>query len=199
MLPRPPCSVGGGVVYVGCSIPPRPPLVRSGLWVSGLVFILLPPSLWCGSGGLGFAPAPPWWCGWWGCLGFRCIDVNGFRVEGQQLAQTETVAHPGECRHFGHATKLHSFRFKSNTHEDPRFGGAIPVTVGTFETKVRPSRGFRVYTIGGGDTMGVGWGYRHVTRDHIYLVVLVVVVVVLILVLSLLSWSLNERMYAWYV
>ena len=38
--------------------------------------------------------------------------MDGFRVEGQQLgaAQTETVAHPGECRHFGHVTKLHSFK-----------------------------------------------------------------------------------------
>ena len=62
--------------------------------------------------------------------------MKGFRGEGQQLgaAQTETVANPGECRHFGHATKLHSFR-SHNTHEDPGFGGPIPVTVGTFETK----------------------------------------------------------------
>ena len=53
--------------------------------------------------------------------------MKGFRVEGQQLgaAQTETVANPGECRHFGHATKLHSFKSR-NTHEDPRFGGAHP-------------------------------------------------------------------------
>ena len=45
--------------------------------------------------------------------------MEGFRVEGQQLgaAQTETVAHPGECRHFGHDTKLHSFK-SHNTHED---------------------------------------------------------------------------------
>ena len=37
-----------------------------------------------------------------------CIDMKGFGVDGQQLgaAQTETMAHPGECRHFGHATKL---------------------------------------------------------------------------------------------
>ena len=64
--------------------------------------------------------------------------MKGFRVEGQQLgaAQTETVANPGECRHFGHATKLHSFK-SHNTHEDPGFGGPIPV----------PSRGFRVHTI----------------------------------------------------
>ena len=47
-------------------------------------------------------------------LGSRCIDMKGFRVEGQQLgaAQTETVAHPGECRHCGHATKLHSFQVR---------------------------------------------------------------------------------------
>ena len=63
--------------------------------------------------------------------------MKGFRVEGQQLgaAQTETVAHPGECRHFGHATKLHSFK-SHNTHEDRGLGGPIPVTVGTFETTV---------------------------------------------------------------
>ena len=63
--------------------------------------------------------------------------MKRFRVEGQQLgaAQTETVANPGECRHVGHATKLHSFK-SHNTHEDPRFGRPIPVTVGTFETNV---------------------------------------------------------------
>ena len=74
--------------------------------------------------------------------------MNGFRVECQQLgtARTETVARPGECRRIGHATKLHSLKSHS-THEDPRFGGPIPVTVGTFETKVQPSRGFRVYTM----------------------------------------------------
>ena len=73
--------------------------------------------------------------------------MKGFRVEGQQLgAQTETVANLGECCHFGHATKLRSFKSR-NTHEDPGFGGPIPVTVGIFETKVLPSRGFRVYTM----------------------------------------------------
>ena len=73
--------------------------------------------------------------------------MKGFRVEGQQLgAQTETVANLGECCHFGHATKLRSFESR-NTHEDPRFGGPIPVTVGIFETKVQPSRGFRVNTM----------------------------------------------------
>ena len=53
--------------------------------------------------------------------------MNGLRAEGQQLGavQTETVAHPGECRHFGHATKLHSFN-SHNTDEDPRFEGAHP-------------------------------------------------------------------------
>ena len=77
--------------------------------------------------------------------------MKGFRVEGQQLgaAQTETVAHPGECRNFGHATKLHSFK-SHNTHEDREFRVPIPVTVGTFETTVRPSPGYRVYTMGGG-------------------------------------------------
>ena len=64
------------------------------------------------------------------------IDMKGLRVEGQQpgAAQTETMAHPGECRHFGQATKLASKRH--DTHEDRGFGGPIPVTVGTFETKV---------------------------------------------------------------
>ena len=87
--------------------------------------------------------------------------MKGFRAEGQQLgaARTETVARPGECRRIGHATKLHSFK-SHNTHEDPRFGGPIPVTVGTFETKVRPLRGFRVLIIGGvgGHGGGGGWG-----------------------------------------
>ena len=99
MLPAP-CGVGGGVgclrglfnppsspsgVVVGFGLFPLPPWCGvvwcgGGLWVSGLVFILLPPSLWCGSGwwvlGSGFAPAPPLWCGWCGCLGFKCIDMN---------------------------------------------------------------------------------------------------------------------------
>ena len=85
--------------------------------------------------------------------------MNGFRVEGQQLgaARTETVARPGECRRIGHATKLHSFK-SHNTHEDPRLGGPIPVTVGTFETKVRPLRGFRVLPLGGGGYHGGGGG-----------------------------------------
>ena len=83
--------------------------------------------------------------------------MNGFRVECQQLgtARTETVARPGECRRIGHATKLHSLK-SHNTHEDPRFGGPIPVTVGTFETKVRPLRGFRALPLGGGG----GGGYH---------------------------------------
>ena len=119
-------------------------------------------------------PAPPvvWVVG----FGFRCIDMNGFRVECQQLgtARTETVARPGECRRIGHATKLHSLK-SHNTHEDPRFGGPIPVTVGTFETKVRPLQGFRALPWGGGGG-GIPWGgggggggYRHATRDHIYI------------------------------
>ena len=90
---------------------------------------------------------------------YRCIDMNGFRVECQQLgtARTETVARPGECRRIGHATKLHRHSLKShNTDEDPRFGGPIPVTVGTFETKVRPLRGFRALPLGGGG--GIPWG-----------------------------------------
>ena len=82
--------------------------------------------------------------------------MNGFRVECQQLgtARTETVAPPGECRRIGHATTLHRLK-RHNTHEDPRFGEPIPVTVGTFETKVRPLRGFRALPLGGG-----GGGYH---------------------------------------
>ena len=47
-------------------------------------------------------------------------------AEGPQLgaAQTETMAHPGECRHFGHA-KLHSFK-GHNTHKDPGARAAHP-------------------------------------------------------------------------
>ena len=91
------------------------------------------------------------------------VWVVGFRGLG-------AVARPRECRRIGHAAKLHSFK-SHNTHEDPRFGGPIPVTVVTFETKVRPLRGFRALPLGGGvggDTMGggVGGGYRHTTRDH---------------------------------
>ena len=66
------------------------------------------------------------------------MDMKGLRVEGQQLgaAQIETLAHPGECRQFGHATKFfHSFNTQ-NTHEDLGFGGPIPATVGTCDTKV---------------------------------------------------------------
>ena len=72
--------------------------------------------------------------------------MRGFRVEGQQLgaAQTETMAHPGECRHFGHATKLHSFK-SHNTHEDPGFDD--------------PQRISGVYH---------GGVFRHATRDHIH-------------------------------
>ena len=39
-----------------------------------------------------------------------------FRAEGQQLGA-------GECRHVGHATKLHSFK-SHTTHEHRRLGGA---------------------------------------------------------------------------
>ena len=93
--------------------------------------------------------------------------MNGFRVECQQLgtARTETVARPGECRRIGHATKLHSLK-RHNTHEDPRFGGPIPVTVGTFETKVRLLRGFRALRLGvGGGYRGVAGGGGVPTRD----------------------------------
>ena len=70
--------------------------------------------------------------------------MKGFRVEGQQLraAQTETVANPGECRHFGHAKKLHSFNSHNTAERIPGSGG--------------PSRGFRVYTIGGDTIKGGG-------------------------------------------
>ena len=84
------------------------------------------------------------------------MDMNGFRVECQQLgiARTETVACQGECRRIGHATKLPSLK-SHNTDEDPGFEGPIPVTVGTF------------WGVGGGIPL---WGgeYRHATRDHIY-------------------------------
>ena len=111
--------------------------------------------------GLRFAP-PLWWV-----VGFRVLSVfmKGFGVEDQQLgaARTETVARPGECRRIGHATKLHSLK-SHNTHEDPRLGGPV----GTFETKIRPLRGFRALPFGGGggDTMGEG---GDTTRDHIHI------------------------------
>ena len=116
--------------------------------------------------------------------------MKGFRVEGQQLgtARTETVARPGECRRIGHATKLHSLK-RHKTHEDPGFGGPIPVTVGTFETKVRPLRGFRALSLGGGggDTMGgVGGGTetRHETT-YIYIYIYVCVCVYIYICLFL--------------
>ena len=82
--------------------------------------------------------------------------MKGFRVEDQQLGavQTETVAHPGECRHFGHATKSPSFK-SHNADGDPWFGGPIPVTVGTFEIDVTT-----LTRISGGYHGGWG-GYRH--------------------------------------
>ena len=83
--------------------------------------------------------------------------MKGFRVEGQQqlgAAQTETMAHPGECRHFGHATKLHSFKGHF-THEDCGFRGPISVTVGTFEIKVM------THTMGGGTNTQHGNVYIH--------------------------------------
>ena len=76
-----------------------------------------------------------WW--WVLGLGFRvctraplvgmfrvevCEDMRGFRVEGQQLGAGRPRPCPGECRHFGHATKLHSFN-SHNIREDPGFGG----------------------------------------------------------------------------
>ena len=43
--------------------------------------------------------------------------MKGREVEVQQLgtSRTETIAHPGECRHFGHATKLHSSKVTTFT------------------------------------------------------------------------------------
>ena len=77
--------------------------------------------------------------------------------EGLQLgaAQTETVAHPGECRHFGHATKLHSFK-SHNTTEDPGSGAHIGDCwhSRTLETKVTPSRGLREGVYHGPPTKG---------------------------------------------
>ena len=95
--------------------------------------------------------------------------MTEFRVEGHQLGvtQTETMAHPGECRHFGHATKLHSFK-SHDTHEDPRFGVPIPVTVGTSETKatLTPHEDFGCIPWRGVGGRGV---YRHTTRNHIHI------------------------------
>ena len=54
------------------------------------------------------------------------------------------MAHPGECRHFGHPTNLHH-----NTHEDPGFG-AHPCDCWTFETKVTTLTRIRGYPYGGG-------------------------------------------------
>ena len=70
----------------------------------------------------------------------RCLDMKGFKVAGQQLGvvQTETMALPCECRHFGHATKLHSFNSR-NTHEDPGFGGETRVTT---LTRISVARNF---------------------------------------------------------
>ena len=93
--------------------------------------------------------------------------MKGLRVEGQQpgAAQTETMAHPGECRHFGQATKLASKRH--DTHEDRGFGGPIPVTVGTFETKVTTlTRISGVYHGGYHGAMG-GGGLLNATRHHV--------------------------------
>ena len=124
--PAPSC---GAVVGFGLFNPPSPPLWCGVLWwwVVGFWFSVYPLRPPCGVVvvlGLGFrvcTRTPPV-----GGLGFRCIDMRGFRVEEQLgAAQTETMAHPGECRHFGHATKLHSFK-RRNTHEDRGFGGAHP-------------------------------------------------------------------------
>ena len=92
--------------------------------------------------------------------------MKGFRVEGQQLGapQTETIAHPGDCRHFGHATKLHCFK-SHNTREDLRFGGPDD-----------PRENFGCIPLGGPMKKGAGipWGgyhggvYRHATmRNHV--------------------------------
>ena len=71
---------------------------------------------------------------WWWVLGL------GFKAK--VCTHTNFV----ECRHFGH-----------NTHEDPGFGGPIPLTVGTFESAVTTlTRISGVYHAG---TMPWGGGY----------------------------------------
>ena len=45
--PRPPCGVGGAVVYVGCLTPAHPLVVW--WWVLGLTPPLSAPVMWCGA------------------------------------------------------------------------------------------------------------------------------------------------------
>ena len=87
--------------------------------------------------------------------------MKWFRVDGQQLgaAQTQTMPHPGECRHFGHATKLHSFK-SHTTHEDPGFGGSSLRLLALLRQVTTLTRISGVYH---GRGAGV---YRHATRDH---------------------------------
>ena len=77
------------------------------------------------------------------------------------------MARPGECRRIGHATKLHSLK-RHNTHEDPGFGGPIPVTVGNFYYWGVGGGGG--YHGGGGVGGGGGWGLpTRDTRPYIYI------------------------------
>ena len=71
-----------------------------------------------------------------GCLGFRCIDMKGFRVEDKQLgaAQTETVAHQVSVATLD--MRRSCIASKVTTLARIPGSGPLPVTVGTFETKV---------------------------------------------------------------
>ena len=135
-------------------------------------------------------PVPVVW--WWVLgVGFRVCtrtlwcEMKGFKVEGQHVgaAQTKTVAHPGECRHFGHATKLHSFK-SHNTHEDPRFAGPLPVTVGTFETKVTTLMRISSVYHGGGDAMGGGGVPPRDARPYVYIYIYIYIYIVYMYVCS---------------
>ena len=122
MLPEPPRWCGWWGCLRGLF---KPPLFLVVWWVSGLVFNAFPPPRGVVVG-VGFRvclhPHPPLWCAW--CLGFTCIDMTGFRVEGQQLgaAQTETMAHPGACRHVDEVALLQ----KSQHSRGSRARGAHP-------------------------------------------------------------------------
>ena len=57
--------------------------------------------------------------------------MKGFKVAAQQLGKPWPIQ---VSVAIWTRTKLHSFK-SHNIHEDPGFGGPIPVSVGTFETK----------------------------------------------------------------
>ena len=111
------CGGGFSGVVVGCgfqvwcltAFPPRCGVPVVWWWVLGLGFRV--------------CTRTPLWCGWSGCGRVYMYRYEMVRVDGQQLgaAQTQTMPHPGECRHFAHATKLHSFK-SHTTHEDPGSG-----------------------------------------------------------------------------